>query len=72
MYNLAFLLEQHDIASEAINNLKKDYTVCDVDVDELFFKYNLKEYENVLKYLETDSIDNWNYKLKYAKELIGE
>ena len=70
--SISFLLEQHDIASEAISNLRKDYTVCDVDVDRLLFKYDLIQYENVLKYLNTGPIDNWNYKLKYAKELIGE
>jgi hypothetical protein len=70
--SVSFLLEQHDIASEAIDNLRKDYTVCDVDVDSLLFKYNTQQYNNVLRYLNSDPIDNWSYKLKYAKELIGE
>ena len=70
--SISFLLEQHDIASEAISNLRKNYIVCDVDVDRLLFKYDLTQYENVLKYLNTEPIDNWNHKLRYAKELIGE
>ena len=45
------ILEQHDIASEAINNIRKDYTVCDVDVDGFLFKYDVEQYKNVLNYL---------------------
>lgn len=71
-FSVEYLLEQHDIASEAIDNIRKDYTVCDVDVDGLLFKYDIEQYNNVLKYLKSDPIDNWNSKLRYAKELIGE
>ena len=66
------LKEQHMLASNAIKEISKKHTVCNVDVHKLFFENDEDEYRNVLKYLDTDPLPRWTHKLRYAKELINE
>ena len=66
------LKAQHIYSTQAIEEISKKYTVCNVDVHKLFFEYDNAEYENVLKFLDTEPISNWHCKIRYAKELINE
>ena len=70
--SLTSVQEQHQYANQALKQILTTYTICNVDVHKLFFEYDDAEYKKILKMLGTDPIDNWQYKIIHAKELINE
>jgi hypothetical protein len=65
-------IEQKNKSDRAVNIIKENHTVVEVDVDKLLFKYDQQEYENVIKHLGTEPLHKWKKKLMYAKETINE
>ena len=65
-------IEQKNKSDRAVNIIKENHTVVEVDVDKLLFKYDQQEYEKVIKHLGTEPLHKWKKKLMYAKETINE